>query len=491
MHDLTDLELLRAYHRQGSDAAFAELVRRHVSLVYSTALRRVGIAAQAEEITQVVFVILARKAGRLRPGIVLAGWLHETARLAALAALRAERRRQGREQEACMSSPLHESPDDPAWNRFAPLLDEALGRLGRKDREALILRYFKDQKLDEVAAALQVTEAAAQRRVHRAVDKLRRYFSRRGVVLPATVLTAALAANSVHAAPAALAQTISAVAAAQGAAAGGSTLTLIKGALKLMAWTKAKTAVVAGVIVLLAVGTTTVTVTQIQKHWTYPWQVRPFNRRVLDQAPPQVLIVPSKFPPPAGIYASGDKRLGLAMSVVQIVVNAWNFRPHTRVIQNGPLPPGAYDFIASLPAGNAAGLQQEIQRRFGVVARRETLVTNVLALTVKDPNAPGLKRAGSRRGEVRLEPGEATVVNMPLADFLIDYLEINCDQPVLDQTGLPGNFDFDFKWDKATHQEGQRPDLARLNQALTTQLGLELVPTNLPVEFLVIEKAGD
>jgi uncharacterized protein (TIGR03435 family) len=243
---------------------------------------------------------------------------------------------------------------------------------------------------------------------------------------------------------------------------------------------------------LLAAGTTTVTVTEIQKHWTYPWQIRPFSRRVLDQAPPQVLIVPSKFPPPAAIYTSGDKRLGLALSALQIVVNAWNFHLHTRVIQNGPLPPGAYDFIASLPAGNAAALQQEIERRFGVVVRRETLVTNVLALTVTNPNAPGLKRAENRRSEVRLEPGGVTVVNLPLADFLTDYLEFNCEQPVLDQTGLPGNFDcIDFKLDEATHQKGQRPDLARLNQALTTQLGLELVPTNLPVEFLVIGKAGD
>ena len=151
-----------------------------------------------------------------------------------------------------MSSPLHDSPADPAWHQLAPLLDDALGRLGRKDREALILRYFKDQKLDEVAAALEVTEVAAQRRVHRAVEKLRKYFSRRGVVLPATVLTAALAANSVHAAPAALAQSISTVAVAKCAAAGGSTL--IKGALKLMAWTKMKTVVVLGASVLLAAG---------------------------------------------------------------------------------------------------------------------------------------------------------------------------------------------------------------------------------------------
>jgi RNA polymerase sigma factor (sigma-70 family) len=254
MPDVSDMELLRDYDRQGSEAAFAELVRRHINLVYSVAFRHVGIAAHAEEITQAVFVILARKAASLRPDTVLEGWLHETTRLTALSFMRGERRRQFREQEAYMQSTLQEPAEAPAWNQLAPLLDEAMSRLGKKDRDAVMLRFFKDKNVCEVAAALRVSEAAAQRRVLRAVEKLRRFFTKRGVVVPAAVLTAAISANSVQAAPALLAKTATAVAITKGAAASGSTLTLIQGALKIMAWTKAKTAIVSGVVVLKHLG---------------------------------------------------------------------------------------------------------------------------------------------------------------------------------------------------------------------------------------------
>ena len=179
MPDVSDMELLRDYDRQGSEEAFAGLVQRHINLVYSVAYRHVGIAAHAEEITQAVFVILARKAASLRPDTILEGWLHETTRLTALSFLRGERRRQFREQEVYMQSTLQESADAVAWNQLAPLLDEAISRLGKKDRDAVMLRFFKDKSLREVAAGLKVNEAAAQKRVLRAVEKLRRFFSQR------------------------------------------------------------------------------------------------------------------------------------------------------------------------------------------------------------------------------------------------------------------------------------------------------------------------
>ncbi len=256
MQDAGDMELLREYDRQGSEAAFAALVQRHVSLVYSAALRHVGIDAHAEEITQAVFIILARKAADLRPDTILESWLYETTRLTALSFRRGERRRQFREQEAYMQSTLQESADASTWNQLAPQLDEAMARLGKNDRDAVLLRFFKNKNLREVAAALKVNETAAQKRVHRAVEKLRRFFTKRGIILPAVVLTAAISANSVQAAPVALAKTVTAVAIAKGAAASGSTMALVKGTLKAMVWAKAKMGILIGAGLLLAAVTT-------------------------------------------------------------------------------------------------------------------------------------------------------------------------------------------------------------------------------------------
>ena len=257
------MELLREYARQNSEAAFAELVCRHINLVYSAALRHVGIAAQAEEITQAVFVILARKSASLREDQILDAWLFETTRLTALSFLRGERRRQFREQEAYMQSILQESTPDPVWQHLAPLLDDAMMRLGRRDREAVVLRFFKGRSLGEVAAALNIKEPAAQKSVSRALEKLRNHFARRGVDSTAAVIGETISANSIQAAPVALAKAVTAVAIAKGAAASASTLTLIKGALKIMAWTKAKTTIATGVVVLLTAGTATVVVEKV------------------------------------------------------------------------------------------------------------------------------------------------------------------------------------------------------------------------------------
>ena len=137
--------------------------------------------------------------------------------MAALAFLRAERRRHWREQQAIMQFTLQESTDQSAWTPNSPRCwTRRWATSAKKTVKGSILRYFKEKKLGEVAAALQVTEGAAQRRVHRAVEKLRRFFCKRGIVLPAAVLTAALSANSVAAAPAVLTQSVTALAVAKG-----------------------------------------------------------------------------------------------------------------------------------------------------------------------------------------------------------------------------------------------------------------------------------
>jgi RNA polymerase sigma factor (sigma-70 family) len=260
MRDSSDMELVRDYARLNSEAAFAELVQRHINLAYSAALRHVGNAAHAEEITQAVFIILARKAASLRPDCILEGWLHETTRLTALSFLRGERRRQFREQEAYMLSTLQETNDASTWNQLAPMLDEAVSRLAKKDRDAVMLRFFKDKNLREVAAALNVNEAAAQRRVLRAVEKLRRFFTNRGVALSSVAIAGAISANSIQAAPVALAKSVTAVAIVKGAAAGISTLALVKGTMKMMVWAKMKFAAVLGAGLLLAGSAVTVAI---------------------------------------------------------------------------------------------------------------------------------------------------------------------------------------------------------------------------------------
>ena len=251
-HD--DMGLVREFAANRSERAFAILVERHIGLVHSAAMRRVGSAQLAEEVTQAVFILLARKAGSLKSGTILPGWLYRTTGYVAADALKTQRRRAHREQEAYMQSNMN-AAETPVWREIAPLLESAMDRLNDYDRNALLLRFFEDKTLAEVGTALGVTEDAARVRVNRALDKLHRYFDQHGISSTTAILAGAVSANCIQAVPPGLANTISAVAAAKGAAAGTSTLTLVKGALKIMAWTKIKTAAVAGAAVILCAGT--------------------------------------------------------------------------------------------------------------------------------------------------------------------------------------------------------------------------------------------
>jgi RNA polymerase sigma factor (sigma-70 family) len=253
-----DLTLLRRFTDENSEAAFAEIVARHVNLVYSVAWRQVRDTQLAEEITQAVFIILSRKAKSFDDKTILSGWLCRTARYAGANALTIQRRRQHREQEAFMQNTFNENATDAdlqeTWNQIAPLLEAALDKLPGKDHDALVLRFFENKSFNEVGGALGVSEGSAKMRVGRALEKLRKFFAGHGVGSTTEMLAGSISANSVQAAPLALAQSVTALAITKGAVAGGSTPTLIKGALKIMAWTKMKFAVAVAGGVLLAAG---------------------------------------------------------------------------------------------------------------------------------------------------------------------------------------------------------------------------------------------
>jgi RNA polymerase sigma factor (sigma-70 family) len=240
-----DAELLRRYAREGDEGAFTELVRRHIDFVYAAGLRQTrGHRALAQDVTQSVFTDLARKAAALARHEVLAGWLHTATRFAAAKAVRAECRRQAREQAAFgMNENQQESGPPVDWQRVQPVLDEVLGDLRERERSAILLRFFEGRSLAEVGAKLALTETAARSCVDRALEKMRLRLERRGVTSTGAALGAVLVRHAACAAPAGLAASV-AGAALTGASGGGTAFAF--GAI--LAMSKIKTALVAAVV---------------------------------------------------------------------------------------------------------------------------------------------------------------------------------------------------------------------------------------------------
>ena len=251
-----DNELLREYAEFGSEAAFTELVRRHVNMVYSAALRQTGDAHLAEELSQSAFVELSRKASGLIRHPALAGWLYTCVRWRAINARRSEESRKSRQLEYHMSQLPSESPES-TWQQLRPVLDDTLHELGEKDRTAIVLRFFENLSLQDVGKQLGLSENGTRMRVERALRKLRDRLSKRGIKSSTSALGAAMVLGAVVIAPSALAASIGTTIANLGTTASAGTGLQVLTAKKIL---------LMGAASFVVLGTTAVAI-----FWTHPW----------------------------------------------------------------------------------------------------------------------------------------------------------------------------------------------------------------------------
>ncbi len=245
-----DLELLRD-HAAGSEEAFRLLVERHAGMVRGTALRIVRDADLADEVTQAVFILLARKAPNLPARTIVAGWLHHATRFVARSAIRSEFRRQQRHRQLAAMNDLERPNND--FDPIEPHLDESLGELGARDRDAIVLRFLEGRSFAEVGTALGTTEAAAKMRVGRALERLRSALARHGVVVTPATLGSALTLQTTPSSAAALATQVAGITQAATSPA-ASQLALVHQAIHLMTLQKLKTALIAAVLALALLG---------------------------------------------------------------------------------------------------------------------------------------------------------------------------------------------------------------------------------------------
>ena len=483
-----DNSLIAEFNADCSEAAFAALVWRHVDMVFGTAMRQIGDAGAAEEITQNVFVALARTSGKLGSHPTIAGWLHQTAINKSREWLRQELRRRKREQISLHLEAVR-AGGDSVWSPLVPLLDEALLELREPDRQAVILHYIEGRTFQEIGSVFGVGEDAARKRIHRCLDQLTQFFRRRGFATPALSAGAPLFALSAHTARPGLALT--STAAGMAAKSGPMSILAFKKALDVTAWTRAQIALAAGVAMLLAVGTATVTLTQINRdNADNSWRIPRPNP---DRAPLMVKILPTKFPETVyalNVGSRGDNWVGVGESAQQICRVAYEWRPG-RIIFTGGEPPGRYDFISTLATNSATALQAQLKKRLGLVGHPELRNTDALVLKLVRSNAPSLKPPIPGGHADYIREGHYHCDNSPISSDagwypgITRFLEDKFGVPVIDETSLKQNVFIDLTWDENPDTD---PGHSALKQAMLDQLGLELVPTNLPVEMLVVDK---
>jgi RNA polymerase sigma factor (sigma-70 family) len=406
----TDRELLHQYTQQGAETAFAELVRRHADLVYSVAYRVTCNGALAEDVAQAVFTQLAQQASKLSHYYTLIGWLHTTARHRSIDAIRGEVRRRTREHEATVMQNTSTVPEIN-WTEIGPLLDEAVGQLREQDRDAVLLRFFKNFSHQEVGAALGLGEDGARKRVDRALEKLREYFARNGVTATSAILATTIVQNSVQAAPVGLAARVTAPAlAAAGAVTTGGIFLKI---LFMSTQTKLITAAIAIVIIAATVTLTWPRATQEPQLPTInslavnmPTATQVTKPAPAQVAPPVVAAVNPAIARASTTYASPPMALPVVVNSGQAQFTAGPQTDLSSAITTGIhflSPPDLLSFCKTLmpPAvlsstTSGVTLEQYVAQLSKKKDVSEKLTSMLEALNALDGKTPGLNDAGDR-----------------------------------------------------------------------------------------------
>lgn len=482
---MDDHACLRAFAETGSEEAFRALVDRHIRLVYSVARQTAHDPRLAEEVTQSVFLVLARKAGSVRRVRVLSSWLYRVTHLTALQAVRQECRRREREEKFAQMD--HTSPAE-AWEQLAPHLGELMSELGEPDRAALVLRFLESKSFKEVALAMDASEDAARMRVQRALDKLRGLFAKRGVLVPATLLAATLSAHATQAVPAGLAASAASAALLPPATAGS--WAILKGGLELMASSKTVIATATMVTLILA-GTAALVVKRqsliVIDDDTASRVIASLSGNELDKAPPMIFLKAVPASERAGLVGTAAERMmGKSVGLKSVAAWAYAITP-ARITGPATLTNQNYDFLVSLPTNQREALKSLIAEKTRLTGRRETREEEVYVLRKAGGPTTGLRiarMAGPRRSQMRQDSYLGANVSM---SSLAEALENRLGRPVLDETGLTGQYDLEFSWGEEMEPEQTR---ASLIDSLKAQAGLTLTGDKRAVEMLVMEPAG-
>ncbi len=424
---MDDAALLREFVGRRSQSAFRQLVERHTNLVYACALQRLHDAHAAQDVTQAVFLTLALKAKDLRPERPLAGWLFVTTGYVASNYHRGEQRRKEREMRAVEHQIHADSPSSPAWEDIQCHLNAGLESLGATDRTALLLRFYESASHREIGAALKLNEETAKKRVNRALEKLRCFLMKKGVVLSVTGLAATLSAHVASATPPGLAATVSAaVLTGTGETlAATSTLMLAKGALKAMFIAKVKTVSLAAAACLVVAGTGIVAAkhlagssTGLVADQTTPAAVRPdtsatpSTHRLATPAQPVTEAVAPAIAPatPVVVWGKAEQgvQAGVAMVTPQVAVDApIEFEIHLR---------NQTDRQVSLANAGALTSAGPPHKGWTITVIGDRKTWQAKWVPVKDlPLEPGL---------VELAPGEATRLSVAIQPGAWEFVEV-------------------------------------------------------------------